>query len=78
MSCPEALVQPLLGLLINQALDSGKELEAEFVPTDRNRIMAVTYSLMGFQIHEEKGWSTGHASYTAGSTGTPHPISIYR
>lgn len=44
----------LLGLLINQALDSGKELEAEFVPTDRNRIMAVTYSLMGFQIHEEK------------------------
>jgi FkbH-like protein len=39
----------LLTLIIMMARKQNKKLTAEFVPTDRNRIMAVTNSIMGFQ-----------------------------
>ena len=39
----------LLAWTINYARDSGCVLEAEFVPTPRNRIMYITYKLMGFE-----------------------------
>ncbi len=44
----------ILTMLINKAIDDGKELLAEFVQTDRNRIMFVTYKMMGFQEYEKK------------------------
>ena len=40
----------LLGLIINRTLDNDCELYAEFVPTKSNRIMAITYSMLGFHI----------------------------
>lgn len=43
----------LLGLLINRAMDNNVILKAEFVPTDRNRIMAITYAMNGFHIESE-------------------------
>jgi FkbH-like protein len=38
----------ILNLIIEQAMKSGVDLFAEFVPTDKNRIMLVTYKLAGF------------------------------
>ncbi|MGB8452853.1 MAG: HAD-IIIC family phosphatase [Anaerocolumna sp.] len=38
----------ILNLIIEQAMKSGADLYAEFVPTDKNRIMLVTYKLAGF------------------------------
>ena len=39
----------LLSMVINKAIDAGKRVLAEFVLTDRNRIMLITYSMMGFK-----------------------------
>ena len=39
----------LLSKIINKSLEERKDLLAEFIQTDRNRIMFVTYSMMGFQ-----------------------------
>ncbi len=44
----------LLGLIINTAQDHQVRLYAEYVPTDRNRIMGITYSLMGFHVCREE------------------------
>src|ERR1700722_8813301 len=41
--------------LIYQAHRSGVRLVAEFLPTDRNRIMYMTYRLMGFKELENRG-----------------------
>jgi FkbH-like protein len=43
----------LLGMLINRAIDNNVILRAEFVPTDRNRIMALTYAMNGFHIESQ-------------------------
>lgn len=43
----------MLGLLVNQSLEKQVILRAEFVPNDRNRIMAITYAMMGFQVIQE-------------------------
>lgn len=45
----------ILEMIINKALENRKELLAEFVLTDRNRIMFVTYSMLGFQVIEQHG-----------------------
>lgn len=55
----------LLGLLVNKALDNKCTLKAEFVPTDRNRIMAITYSMNGFHI-ESKDSEKQILKYTKG------------
>lgn len=39
----------LLGHVVNAARDAGVRLRAEFVPTDRNRAMFVTYKFAGFR-----------------------------
>ncbi len=44
----------ILKMLINYAIEHEIELYAEFVPTNRNRIMAITYASMGFHVCEEK------------------------
>lgn len=41
--------------IINRARAAGATLRAEFIRTDRNRMMFVTYRLGGFSILEEKG-----------------------
>jgi FkbH-like protein len=38
----------LLHYIINQAKENGKKLHAEFLPTDRNRLMNITYKFAGF------------------------------
>lgn len=43
----------LLSMLVNFSRRNHVELHAEFVPTDRNRIMAITYSLNGFHVIEK-------------------------
>lgn len=43
----------LLGCIINQGLEQGKGVFAEFIKTDRNRIMEITYSMMGFNVVED-------------------------
>jgi FkbH-like protein len=40
----------LLAYVMNHAKDLGKFLEAEFVPTKRNRMMMITYRFAGFQL----------------------------
>lgn len=40
----------ILGWLVNRAIDNEVILKAEFVPTDRNRIMSITYAMTGFHI----------------------------
>jgi len=46
----------LLNHILNLARDNGKPLLADFVPTDRNRIMYVTYKFAGFrEIGKEEG-----------------------
>lgn len=42
----------VLKLIINHAINNGINLFAEFVPTDRNRIMAITYATLGFHIYD--------------------------
>lgn len=39
----------LLNFLLQQAIKNDKELYADFVPTDKNRIMYVTYKFSGFE-----------------------------
>ncbi|WP_373265138.1 HAD-IIIC family phosphatase [Hungatella hathewayi] len=43
----------LLTMVVNKSIIAGKELLAEFAPTDRNRIMFVAYKMMGFQEIDE-------------------------
>ncbi|GJM68503.1 hypothetical protein HMSSN036_07190 [Paenibacillus macerans] len=43
----------LLGYIINQALGQNKGVYAEFIKTNRNRIMEITYSMMQFNLAEE-------------------------
>lgn len=45
----------ILNLIIEQAMTSGVDLFAEFVLTDKNRIMLVTYKLAGFIEVEKNG-----------------------
>lgn len=45
----------ILNLIVEQAMMSGVDLFAEFVPTDKNRIMLVTYKLAGFMEASKKG-----------------------
>jgi FkbH-like protein len=45
----------LLGHIINQAKTHNVRLYAEFVPTDVNRMMYVTYKFAGFKELEERG-----------------------
>ncbi|MEY6564013.1 HAD-IIIC family phosphatase [Streptomyces sp. PGLac3x] len=45
----------LLSHLIRSAHEAGVALRAEFVPTDRNRIMYVTYKFAGFREVEKSG-----------------------
>lgn len=40
---------PLISWLQNQALNAGVALTADFLPTDRNRTMYLTYKLAGFE-----------------------------
>jgi len=44
----------ILNQLINQSIDSKVKLIAEFIPTDRNRMMYVTYKFAGFSEMEKK------------------------
>lgn len=39
----------LLSHIINLARENGKELKAEYIPNDRNRMMRITYQFMNFQ-----------------------------
>ncbi len=41
--------------VMKQAQEANVRLRAEFVPTDRNRIMYVTYKFAGFREHTRKG-----------------------
>ncbi|MDG0875645.1 HAD-IIIC family phosphatase [Paenibacillus thiaminolyticus] len=43
----------LLGCVINQALGQNKDIFAEFIKTNRNRIMEITYSMMQFNTVED-------------------------
>lgn len=54
----------LLRMVINHANDKKIPLYAEFLPTDRNRIMEITYSLTGFVKAEEAGdvWLMKHTN----------------
>lgn len=45
----------LLTHILQQAKAQGVQLQAEFVPTDRNRLMNVTYHFAGFEMVEERG-----------------------
>jgi predicted enzyme involved in methoxymalonyl-ACP biosynthesis len=45
----------LLNLLLRMARDAGVRLMAEFVPTERNRMMYVTYKFAGFGEVEKRG-----------------------
>jgi FkbH-like protein len=56
----------LLSIIINKAIQAEKRLLAEFVPTDRNRIMLITYSMLGFKEYESNG-NTMVLEYKAGS-----------
>jgi FkbH-like protein len=39
----------MLSHVMNMAKDAGVRLQAEFVPTDRNRMMDITYRFAGFR-----------------------------
>jgi len=43
----------ILATIINRSISNKKDLYAEFVPTARNKLMAVTYSMMRFQKAQE-------------------------
>jgi FkbH-like protein len=45
----------ILNQLINHAIDNKVKLIAEFIPTDRNRMMYVTYKFAGFSEMEKTG-----------------------
>jgi len=48
----------MLNHVIAEAVRAGKRLRAEFVETDRNRMMYVTYKFAGFEeIARDKAWS---------------------
>jgi FkbH-like protein len=62
----------LLNHVMRLAGEQGVRLEAEFVPTDRNRIMYVTYRFAGFT---ETGTRAGVVVLTAPRGGVPDPPS---
>ncbi len=43
-----------MNYIINKARESGKTLRAQFIPTERNRIMYITYKFNGFKEAERK------------------------
>ncbi len=45
----------LMGDIMARAREAGARLEAEFVPTERNRMMFVTYRFLGFRTIREEG-----------------------
>lgn len=45
----------LLNHIISRAAAAGVKLRAEFVPNDRNRVMAVTYGFAGFELLQQQG-----------------------
>lgn len=45
----------LLSFLMKQAKSGGKRLEADFVRTDRNRQMLLTYQLANFHVQRREG-----------------------
>lgn len=45
----------MLTHIMQQAKARGIQLQAEFVPTDRNRLMNITYRFAGFETVEERG-----------------------
>jgi FkbH-like protein len=60
----------MLNHVISEAFRSGKKLRAEFVETDRNRMMYVTYKFAGFEeVARDGSWSLleyqgdGHAGF---------------
>ncbi|QSX05662.1 HAD-IIIC family phosphatase [Sedimentibacter sp. zth1] len=44
----------LLNYVANKAKEAGVDLYAEFIPTDRNRVMFITYKFSGFRKEYEK------------------------
>jgi len=45
----------LLSYAINMAFDEGKDLYAEFVPKDKNRMMHITFKFMNFKDYDTRG-----------------------
>jgi FkbH-like protein len=45
----------MLGYILRAARDAGARLQAEFIRSDRNRMMLITYRLAGFRIVAEEG-----------------------
>ncbi|MEZ4734314.1 MAG: HAD-IIIC family phosphatase [Caldilineaceae bacterium] len=45
----------MLTHILQQAKATGVQLQAEFVPTNRNRLMNITYHFAGFEMVEERG-----------------------
>jgi FkbH-like protein len=65
----------LLHHIMRQANAAGTRLLAEFVPTDRNRVMHITYRFAGFTEHSERD----EVRILAGPTGeVPEPPSYLR
>jgi hypothetical protein len=44
-----------MNLLIRSAFQAGQDLYADFVETDRNRIMYITYAFAGFSEVDRQG-----------------------
>lgn len=62
-----------INYLINCAKEAGKSVYAEFLPTDRNRMMLITYRFMGFQ----EDHTTGDLMYLKYDFGTVHEYPAY-
>jgi len=58
MSCrvmTKGIGTAMLVNIINYARENKKDLFAEFLQTDRNRVMYITYKFMGFEEHKTEG-----------------------
>ena len=65
----------LLNHVMRRANEAGARLLAEFVPTDRNRVMYVTYRFAGFREHAERA---GVRILAAPSEEVPEPPAYLR
>lgn len=60
----------MLQYIVNQAYENGARIEAEFLPTDRNRVMYITYKFAGFRevgALPNNGIKLGHPADRSGA-----------
>lgn len=65
-----------INYLINEARKSGKKIKAQFIPTNKNRIMYITYKFNGFREVDQQGEVVTLEADTSYERKTPYYVNL--